>query len=213
MAKSKPWNKSRHGRAPKGSRERRKVVIFCEDTKSSRLYLRAFPIDRERFEVSVLGTGMNTISLVEEAIKRVDQATDRGVRYSEIWCVFDRDSFPEQNYIRAFQLADHAGLKIAWANEAFELWYILHFDYLEAGLSRNDYKQKLKVRGLEYDKADEGIYGKLRDRQETAIKNALRLEAYWNHNRIRFPERENPSTNVHKLVSFLNELAKLPGVN
>ena len=137
----------------------------------------------------------------------------RGVKYSEVWCVFDRDSFPEQNYIRAFQLADQAGIKIAWANEAFEFWYILHFDYLEAGLSRNDYKQKLKERGLEYDKADEGIYGKLRDRQETAIKNARRLEAYRIQNWKRFPERENPSTSVHRLVSFLNELAELPNVN
>ncbi len=213
MAKNKPWNRSSRGRVPRGSRERRKVLIFCEDTKSSRLYLRSFPVDRERFEVSVLGTGMNTDSLVAEAIKRVKQAIGVGVRYSEVWCVFDRDSFPEQNYLRAFQLADGAGIKIAWANEAFELWYILHFDYLETGLSRNDYKQKLKERGLEYDKADEGIYGKLRDRQETAIKNARRLEAYWNQNRKRFPERENPSTSVHKLVSFLNELAELPAVN
>jgi hypothetical protein len=213
MAKNKPWARSRRGRAAQGSRERRKVVIFCEDTKSSRLYLKSFPVDRERFEVSVLGTGMNTDSLVEEAVRRVKQATGRGVIFSEIWCVFDRDSFPESNYIRAFQLADQAGIKIAWANEAFELWYILHFDYLETGLSRTDYKQKLKERGLEYDKADEGIYGKLRDRQETAIKNARRLESYWYQNRSRFPERENPSTSVHRLVSFLNELSELPKVN
>jgi hypothetical protein len=29
------------------------------------------------------------------------------------------------------------GIKVAWANEAFELWCMLHFDYLETGLSRN----------------------------------------------------------------------------
>lgn len=213
MAGNKPWNRSRHGRAPNGSRERRKVVIFCEDTKSSRLYLRSFPVDLARFEVSVLGTGMNTDSLVEEAIRRIKQAKGRGIKYSEIWCAFDRDSFPEEDYIRAFQLAESAGIKIAWANEAFELWYILHFDYLETGLSRNDYKQKLKERGLDYDKADEGIYAKLKDRQEIAIKNARRLEAHWSEHRNKFPERENPSTSVHRLVSFLNELSELPDVN
>lgn len=212
MAKNRPWNESKRGRALGGTRERRKVLICCEDTKSSRFYFKSFPIDRERCEVSVLGTGMNTDSLVEEAMRRVKQATGIGTRYSEVWCVFDRDSFPDQNYIRAFQLATQAGIKIAWANEAFELWYILHFDYLDTGLSRNVYKQKLKERGLEYDKADEGIYEKLKERQEAAIRNAQRLEAYWNKNRNRFPERENPSTSVHKLVSFLNELAELPNV-
>lgn len=27
----------------------------------------------------------------------------------------------------------------AWSNESFELWYLLHFVYLEAGISRADY--------------------------------------------------------------------------
>jgi hypothetical protein len=156
---------------------------------------------------------MNTESLVEEATRRVKQATADGIKYSEVWCVFDRDSFPEQNYIRAFQLAARAGIKVAWANEAFELWYILHFDYLDTGLGRDLYKQKLRERGLEYDKADEGIYEKIKDRQTTAIRNAQRLEAFWNQNGKRFPERENPSTSVHRLVNFLNELGELPKVD
>ena len=66
MAMNKPWSK-RRGRAPQGGRLRRKVLILCEDTKSSVLYLSAFPVDRERFEVAVVGTGMNTDSLIEEA--------------------------------------------------------------------------------------------------------------------------------------------------
>lgn len=212
MAKNKPWQTKR-GRASRGTKLRRKVLILCEDTKSSVFYFRSFPVDRERFEVAVVGTGMNTDSLIEEAIRRVDQAKDQGIKYSDIWCVLDRDSFPEQNYNRAFQLAASRGFKIAWANEAFELWYILHFDYLDTGLNRNQYKHKLKERGLEYDKADANIYRKMVDHQPVAIKNAQRLEAYWRQSGKKFPERENPSTSVHLLVDVLNELAELPSVN
>jgi hypothetical protein len=209
MAKKKPWSTKR-GRAPKGGRPRRKVLVLCEDTKSSALYFRAFPIDRERFEVVIVGTGMNTDSLVEEAIERVARSKEHGINYSGVWCVLDRDSFPEQNYNRAFQLAAAKGIKIAWANEAFELWYILHFDYLCTGLSRNQYKHKLEERGLDYDKADEDIYDKLRDRQPTALKNAQRLESHWRKSGRGLPERENPSTSVHQLVDVLNDLAALP---
>lgn len=194
---------------PNGARERRRVLIFCEDSKSSRYYLESFPIDDERFEVSVLGTGMNTCSLLEEAIRRVGQALKSGIRYSEVWCVFDRDSFPLENYDRAFQLARVPGIKIAWANEAFELWYLLHFCYLDTGISRADYKKKLSACGLEYDKADKEIYKMVLTHQETAMRNARRLERHWNESGKRFPERENPSTSVHKLVERLNELAEV----
>jgi hypothetical protein len=42
-----------------------------------------------------------------------------------------------------------------------------------------------------------------------AFKHARRLERHWNEMGERFPERQNPSTNVHKLAEFLNDLADL----
>lgn len=211
MAKNKPWAAKARPVKP-GGRTRRKVLILCEDTKSSVFYLRAFPVDKERVEVAVVGTGMNTDSLVEEAGRRVTADKALGVRYSDVWCVFDRDSFPERNYARAFELARAKAFKVAWANEAFELWYVLHFDYVTTGLARAQYKGKLKSRGLEYDKADAGIFEKLAGRQGTALKNARKLEAHWQELGERFPERKNPSTAVHQLVELLNELAALPAV-
>lgn len=209
MAKTKPWNNLVSGRSHRDMRERRRVLIFSEDSKSSTYYLKAFPIDFQRFEVKVVGTGMNTDSLVQEVIDQVQKAAKNGVRYSEVWCVFDRDSFPIQNYSRAFELASGAGIKIAWTNEAFELWYLLHFDYLDSGISRADYKRKLSEKGLQYDKTDKEIYQKVKHLQEKAIKNGQKLERHWNESGKKFPERENPSTSVHKLVEFLNELAEL----
>jgi hypothetical protein len=213
MPKNKPWKQIRSGRAPTATRQRRRVLIVCEDSKSSCYYFRSFPVDPLRIEISVDGTGMNTDSLVEYAVGKIKDEARNGHQYSDVWCVFDRDSFPLKNYSRAFQLADNNGIKVAWANEAFELWYLLHYCYLDASIGRADYKEKLRGNGLEYDKADKTIYEKVRPHQETAIRNAARLEKHWNDSGKICPERENPSTSVHKLVEHLNELADLGTVD
>ena len=122
--------------------------------------------------------------------------------------VIDRDDFPLANYHRAFELARVNGLKVAWANEAFELWYLLHFNYHDTGISRHDYKAKLKPH-FNYDKAGQAIYQKVKPHEATALRNAQRLERHWNELGEKYPERQNPSTSVHKLVEFLNELSEL----
>lgn len=213
MAKSKPWNKSAKGRGAKRSRHRRRVLICCEDSKSSADYLRCFPVDPKRVTLQVVGTGRNTDSLVEAAIKMTAKAVKNKVPYSQIWCVFDRDSFPLKNYARAFELAHANNIRTAWTNEAFELWYLLHFDYCDSAISRNDYAKKLSERGFDYDKADREVYDKIQLQQETAIWNAKRLERHWNESGVHSPERQNPSTSVHHLVEFLNELASLGKVD
>jgi hypothetical protein len=212
MPKNKPWEQKSSGRRLPETRERRRVLIVCEDTKSACDYFKAFKIDSERAEVFQVGTGMNTDSLVMEAIKLSKQAEEADRPYNQVWCVFDRDDFPLDKYCRAFELARGNGIRVAWANEAFELWYLLHFNYHDTGMSRHDYKVKLKQFGIKYEKSDETIYAQVKDRQETACKNARKLEKYWREMGERFPERQNPSTGVHKLVEFLNELAELDSV-
>jgi len=209
MPRNKPWDQPRRGRAPTASRERRRVLIVCEDSKSSRYYFESFPVNKARIEISVLGTGMNTDSLVEKAIEKMEASAKSGRAYNDVWCVFDRDSFPLTNYSRAFQIAENNKVKVAWANEAFELWYLLHYCYLNTGLSRADYAEKLREHGLEYDKADKTIYDTVRPFQEKAMKHAAKLEKHWNDSGKIRVERENPSTNVHRLVAYLNELAGL----
>jgi hypothetical protein len=105
----------------------------CEDEKSSRDYFQAFPVDRSRTEIVALGTGLNTLGLVEHAIGLRNRADGSGTPYASVWCVFDRDSFAEDNYRKAFALARENGMRVAWANEAFELWYLLHFNYHDIG--------------------------------------------------------------------------------
>jgi hypothetical protein len=135
MGASKAWKLHISGRRPSGTRDRRRVLIVCEDTKSARYYFESFEIDPRRAEVLPVGTGMNTDSLVDEAIKLKRKAVTDRQPYNEVWCVFDRDDFPLRNYDRAFQLIRANGIKVAWANEAFEIWYLLHFNYHDTGIA------------------------------------------------------------------------------
>jgi hypothetical protein len=210
---TKPWEKPSPGRRAAGTRERRRMLIVCEDSKSSRDYFDSFGVDPKRAEVVTLGMGMNTDSLVEQATLRKDKAARSGKPCNQVWCVFDRDSFPLENYVRAFQRARDEGIKVAWSNEAFEIWYLLHFNYHNTGISRDNYEEKLGKSGLVYSKTDKSIYAKLKPLQNTALRNARKLERYWNQCGEMLPERQNPSTNVHRLVEFLNELSDLGGTD
>ncbi len=206
----KPWeDRQAHGRIT-AVRNRRRVLILCEDEKSARLYFEGFNLDKQRVEVLPIGTGMNTNSLVQNAIGRKEEAARRNEPFNEIWCVFDRDNFPAENFKRAFQLADRHGISVAWANEAFEIWYLLHFHYHDTGLSRTVYGARLSaLLGCQYGKADDQIYTKLESRQPMAMKHARRLERHWVEMGGCDPESANPSTNIHKLVEFLNEFKEI----
>jgi hypothetical protein len=82
--------------------------------------------------IDIHGIGDNTIRIVEEAIRLKEKDN-----YDQVWCVFDRDSFPPNRFNAAFILAGENSIKIAYSNEAFELWYLLHFNYYDSAMSRN----------------------------------------------------------------------------
>jgi hypothetical protein len=146
---------------------------------------------------------MNTRSLVEKALEIRKKAKDNDEIFDQVWCVFDRDSFTLQNFNAAFDLAERKKIKIAYSNEAFELWYLLHFHYFNSGISRDDYIEKLsKLLNEPYKKNNTEMYRKLMDRQPDAIKNAKNL---LNTYSPPTPGKDNPSTTVHRLVIELNK--------
>jgi len=121
----------------------------------------------------------------------------------QIWCIFDRDSFPSQQFNDALSLAGQKGIKVAYSNEAFELWYILHFEFLNTGITRAAYIAKLtKLLNKPYEKNSHEIYDLLEPWQATAIANAKRLLTTYNPSK---PEQDNPSTTVHLLIEELRK--------
>jgi hypothetical protein len=177
----------------------------CEGEKTEPNYFKKFPVDPKVIKLDIKGEGKNTKSLVETAIElKNTEESDEKDRFS---CVFDRDKNPNnpndsQNFNSAITLAINNGIDVAYSNDAFELWYLLHFNFYNTGISRQRYQNMLTNKlGHEYKKNSETIYEELKDKQQDAIKHAKwLLQEYEPPN----PETDNPSTTVHLLVEELN---------
>lgn len=175
-------------------------LIICEGKKTEPNYFNSFRIlTLSVEEFNVIGLGDNTLSLVEKAKDRKENAN-----YDYVWCVFDRDSFPPNQFNAAITSAYSHGMYVAYSNEAFELWYLLHFHFYSNSMSRTSYKRLLtRLLKYKYEKNSTTIYKELRDKQRDAIRNAKNLLNKYDPNR---PEPDNPSTTVHLLVQCLNAL-------
>jgi len=193
---NKAWLRKRK---PRGVRPVRRLLILCEDTKSSRDYLGQFPFDPAQVQIECVGTGMNTDSLMLEAIRRKTAAEEARDPYEAVWVVFDKDDFPLKNFNRAFDLAaKHPTIHPCWSNECFELWHLLHFKLRTTAIGRKEISKELgALLKKPCDKADKAIFAILQPNLDKAIRNAQHLE-YENGQRNE-PQR-NPSTRAHRLV-------------
>jgi hypothetical protein len=148
-------------------------LIVCEGGETEKNYFDSLK-RRLKFPANVVdvrGIGYNTLSLVEQATELKDAGN-----YDQVWCVFDRDDFPAKNFNSALALAEQEGMQVAYSNEAFELWYLLHFAYHDTGMSRTVYEDKLThCLGTRYAKNSEDMFGRLEAKQADAIRNAERL--------------------------------------
>ncbi len=185
--------------------QRKSYLIVCEGERTEPNYFIGLEksLPKGILSIEIVGTGFNTLEVVKEAIQRRDKE-----KYDFVWAVFDRDSFPAERYNAAIQLAKKEGIEPAYSNEAFELWYLLHFEFLNVGISRNLYWDKLSVYfGKEYKKNDEKVYELLQAKGNQA--QAIRFAKKLLEGSKDVPANCNPSTNVHSLVSQLEEFKKI----
>jgi hypothetical protein len=177
---------------------RQRFLIVCEGAKTEPNYFKRFRVPKTVIEV--VGVAANPSKLVQ-----ITQDLQGQDDYDQIWCVFDRDDWTKADFNQALQAADNQGFQVAYSNEAFELWYVLHFEFLNTGIPRKDYVKKLTVMmDKPYQKNSSTIYDDLLERQEVAIRNARQLLQQY---KLPNPIVDNPSTTVHLLVAELNRFA------
>ena len=174
-AKVMPAQTQSYGSRPVATRDPvERFLIVCEGEKTEPNYFRKFRVPSR--VITVQGTGYNTVSLVQKAIVLREAAKATGDAYDQVWCVFDRDFFPPEDCKQAFQLAEKESIRVAFSNEAFEIWYLLHFAYHVAALSRTQYGEKLtNALNHPYVKNSETIYDELYNRQPDALRHARKL--------------------------------------
>lgn len=188
-----------------GVREvKQSFLIVCEGEKTEPDYFKAFRMTAAT--VQAVGEAMNTMTLVNKAIsiREADKAKKRF--YDQCWVVFDKDDFPAKDFNQAIQYAEKNGFQVAYSNQAFEYWFLLHFNLYQGPIHRSQYKDMLeKLIGMPYNKT-EGfgavMYNILLTRQKLAIKNSKTVQAAISHGN---PAEEESSTTVHKLVTELNK--------
>ncbi|BAZ04940.1 RloB family protein [Calothrix sp. NIES-3974] len=201
MSKRKPYSRGYSSRKVDTKEVRQRFLIVCEGEKTEPNYFRSFRVPKNVAEIDVKGLGKNPSKLVNFA-KELNQQEE----YDQVWCVFDRDSWTPEDFNNAINNAENQGFQVAYSNEAFELWYVLHFEFINTGIPRSDYLKKLGLllnRG--YKKNSETIYDELLDQQSTAIRNATNLLNQYDPH---IPAQDNPCTTVHLLVQELNKFIK-----
>jgi len=164
-------------------------------------------IVQERIDVD--GTGRNTEDLVRYALKKKQEAL---IPYGHVWCVFDKDSFSDQQFNSAIQICESNDLNVAWSNEAIELWFILHFEFLNTGIDRQQYIDKLDgyfthymINNGKYEKNLSNIFNILIEIGDLskAIKHAKKLDEFYCNDDS--PANRKPATKVYELIEELLE--------
>jgi hypothetical protein len=187
-------------------------LIVCEGEKTEPNYFKSFPkkIGKIVYDIEFDGGGISTLKVVEKAIELRDKSKQK---YDRVWAVFDRDSFKSNSFNSAILKANSNGIECAWSNEAFELWYLLHFHNRTTSMKREDYKKaielainakiKNKKNQFKYEKNNPNMFSLLKKygNQSQAIKWAENLNK--NFDGSKFSEF-NPATQVFKLVEELN---------
>ncbi|MEA3318136.1 MAG: RloB family protein, partial [Bacteroidota bacterium] len=193
--------------------ERPTILIVCEGENTEPSYFRQFKLSTAT--IKTIGEGYNTVSLVNRSIQIANKK-----QYDKVWCVFDKDDFPANDFNNAIQLAKSNNFGVAYSNQAFEYWIILHLqDHQGGGMHRDNYNKKindlLKPFGLTYDGngskiITEEIFDVLdsyddifnKKRKTLAIERAKRNIK--NHNKNNASIKES-STTVYELVEELTK--------
>lgn len=190
-------NRRRYGTRP----ERRVIHIYSEGTVTEPTYF--YGIKKElrltQIDIKPEGTSRSTLALVELVLNKKDGNTQ-----DEFWVVFDRDEHSDFN--KAIEVAEANGISVAYSNACFELWFILHFEYLQNALERGHLSNRLtKLLHSKYFK-NMDIYPVIKGREHVAIKNAKKLEAMHDRTNTNSYQERSPSTTVYKLVEYLRSL-------
>lgn len=218
----KAWNK--RIQTSKRTRGKKPIVnlfeIYCEGANTEPEYFKAFPVNPAT-RVVAEGFGRQRISLVNFAIAqwRAQGFLFGQKHYSttrQLWVVFDYDWRGDDNecqdYSAAIQMAQANGIEVAYSNDAFELWILLHYQNLYASTHRAVLYQKLSAhmgtnylrdgKGLDFAKS---LYKTLEPMQKTALHNA---ELLFTHQTPLGLCQQNPITRVHELVNALNKFKR-----
>lgn len=215
---SKNWMKARRDKPKKIQPEYH--LIVTEGTKTEPAYFQSIKdiINaqyREKVHLDIYGEGSNTLTLFEKAKRR---ALDNPNGYRHVWVVYDTDDFPAEYIDKTVTLCEQATdeakgetqYHAIWSNQCIELWFLLHFSYMQSDLHRSEYWTKISdclssISAGSYEKNRSDMYDVLAPYMDCAIENAKKLDKV---NMGKMPSKAAPGTKVFELVEKLRPYLK-----
>lgn len=195
-----------------------RYYIFCEGQQTEPQYFAGFkklieenPIYKDMVLIEIKpcqAETMRVIGMAEDYVKKNN--IDKG----QIWCVYDKDSFPPERFNGVVECAESLNKEnpdlqyhAAWSNECIELWFLLHFTYYTANNHRTEYimflNDKFKEFGIgKYQKNMRNIFNILMEKgkPKLAIRYAKRIIK---DGTGKTPAEIAPGTKVYELVEEL----------
>ena len=200
-------------------------LIVCEDEKTEKYYFDTFKnfFPAETLFLRTVGTGKSSKGVVEQSvIERNGLYEESNKKIDEVWAVFDKDDADKtkgnkQRFIEAFEIANKEQINVAYSNEVFELWLLLHFSDVssEMPIPRADIYTNLeknikripKHNSFAYKHGNKDIIDivLISGNENQAIVRADRLN-FEHKSKKNQPIDANPNTRVNVLVKKLREL-------
>lgn len=204
--KIEPWQIRDERKRKKYELPYRKKYLICTEGKTEAIYFNHYKSSTGPIVLS-LDKSDNKVSLVKKTIKEKvrrieDDEFDESI--DEAWVVLDRDAHPSNkldktHFNQALALAASNSISVAYSNDAFELWYLLHYKDLQSATHRDQLSKMLAMHTSgKHIKPYEYLYKEILDLRSIAIKRAKNLLKTGSS-----PEKSNPSTTVHLLVEKL----------
>ena len=144
----KDWMKSRRDKARHIQPEYHLIVTEGTDTEPAYfgairdIINKTYP---DRIQLNIFGIGDNTLNLFQKA-KQLASSSANG--YKHVWIVYDTDDFPAEHINRTAALCEEESTEetiyhAIWSNQCIELWFLLHFGFMQADIHRSTYWPKL----------------------------------------------------------------------
>ena len=184
-------------------------LIVCEGSETELKYFEALKarLRLRAVQVRVISPSESKpIEIVERAITEKKEMARLGIPYEKVWCVVDVEIPPHGTLDEAWEKARKTDrIELILTNPIVEYWFLLHFKKHTTPFENNDsVMAELKEVHPSYKKSRIG-FDILYQYRATAIKNAKEvLEEKGCGEDIR---DSNPSTNIHKLVEHLQNIA------
>lgn len=212
-----PSSKSRSqfslsGKRPPGRLDERKFFLIVTEGKTESRYFKHFR--------STTGPRIESVDKQDSRIRLVEKAIELRGQYKkekrytkgdETWVVFDRDvdigkPNDKETFNRALELARIEDIQVAYSNDSFELWFLLHLQDVSTSMHRNIIEKKLKSHLGGYAHGDD-VFDRINSNYSMAVKRAEKIlkEAIEDK---KSPVDANPSTTVYLLTEKLHKSMK-----